>query len=414
MKNELKWRALALLLLLVTLSADAQVLARITVKAGTSRRLNTAVYTALKTADLSIPDSLQLSEVRGNKRIPVPFQLLSDNIYWIMEGVTPASSTRIYELVKGSPVPASNVMQIKDTAGTFLLRQGNRKLLQYNYAIVEPPAGIDTMYRRSGFIHPLWAPDGQIITNIHPKGHWHHVGIWNPWTHTSFKGKETDFWNLQKKEGTVRFRGTAGRVQGPVVCGFTVLQDHIAFAGGKEVTAINEEWIVKALNCGTDSSRFVWDFASMLNCADTAGITLLQYRYGGGFGLRTMEAWTAATSEVLTSEGKTRKDADSTRARWIKISGRTEKGQAGILIMNHPGNFDSPQPLRVWPENTERGEIMMNFSPTKMKEWILQYGRYYAQRYRVVTFIKDLTKEEIESYYQDYVKPPEVSVYWNE
>lgn len=413
MKNECKWRTLTLLLLLATLSANAQVLARISVKAGASRRLNTAVYTALKNANQPGLDSLQLFEIRGNKRSPVPFQLLNENLYWVMEGPTAAGNTRVYELVKGNSVATSNIMQLKDTAGAFLLRQGNRKLLQYNYAIVEPPAGLDTVYRRSGFIHPLWAPDGQVITNIHPKGHWHHVGIWNPWTHTSFKGKETDFWNLQKKEGTVRFKGVAGRVQGPVACGFTVLQEHIAFSGGKEVTAINEEWVVKALNCGTDTSRFVWDFASTLNCADTAGITLLQYRYGGGFGLRTMEAWTAATSAVLTSEGKTRKDADSTRARWIKITGRTEKGQAGILIMNHPGNFDSPQPLRVWPENSERGEIMMNFSPTKMKEWILQYGRYYAQRYRVVTFIKDLTNEEIENYYQDYVKPPEVTVVWN-
>jgi hypothetical protein len=414
MKNNFKWSAIVFLLLAITPAAKAQVLARIGVKSGASKRVNVTVYANVKASFMPVYDSMQLSEVRGDHRIPVPFQLQGNTIYWVLDGVTVPDTTRVYELTKGTPAPSSAYMQLIDTAGTFLLREGSRRLLQYNYQTVEPPAGIDKMYRRSGFIHPLWAPDGQVITNIHPTGHWHHMGIWNPWTHTSFKGKETDFWNLQKKQGTVHFKGVIGRVQGPVTCGFSVLHDHIAFSGGKEIVAMNETWTVRAFTAGQDTTRFIWDLNEHLNCADTSGITFLQYRYGGGFGLRTTAAWTAANSEVLTSEGKTRADADSTRARWIKITGRTEKGQAGILIMNFPSNYDYPQPLRVWPENSERGEIMMNFSPTKMKPWKLQYGRYYALSYRVVTFMNDLTKEEIEDLWQDYIKPPEVSVNWNE
>ena len=34
---------------------------------------------------------------------------------------------------------------------------GNKKLLTYQFKTVYPPKGIDTNYKRSGFIHPLYA-----------------------------------------------------------------------------------------------------------------------------------------------------------------------------------------------------------------------------------------------------------------
>ncbi|MCF6402697.1 PmoA family protein [Chitinophaga filiformis] len=405
---------IALLLLLSTtaLPVSAQLLARISVKAGARQCVNVPVSTIMKDVVIAIQDSLQFFEIQQGRRTPVPLQVSGGYLYWIMDGKTAPGKIRTYELSKGSPVPAIARMQAKDSAGALVLEEGKQHLLQYNYNIVEPPAGVDTVYRRSGFIHPLWAPDGQVITNIHPEGHWHHVGIWNPWTHTSFKGKETDFWNLHKKEGTVRFKGFISRTQGPVWCGFQALHDHIAFSGKQETVAINEEWDVKAFNSDGNTSR-IWDIDNTMSCADTAGITFLQYRYGGGFGLRTTAEWKAANSKVLTSEGKTRKDADSTRARWIKITGRTDKGEAGILVMSHPSNYDYPQPVRVWPENNERGEIMMNFSPTKMKPWQLKYGQTYRLCYRVIVFTNDLSKEEAEEAWEAYAKPPQVTVSWS-
>jgi hypothetical protein len=413
MKNILQCCCLAIALLVV-LPAQAQLLARIHVKAGAHQRTNVPLSISLSNHAIVAADFLQLLEVQGNKRRPVPFQIGDDNkLYWILEGTTTPGKIRTFELLQSSahntPVP---VMLAQDTAGMLILKESGHHLLCYNYRMVYPPAGVDSCYRRSGFIHPLWAPDGQVLTNMHPVDHWHHVGIWNPWTHTMFKGKETDFWNLQKKEGTVRFNGFLSRNQGPVLCGFHALQDHIAFRDGKEVIAMNEECIVQAYNSGTDSNRRIWDFTSILNGGDTAGITFLQYRYGGGFALRATAAWTAANSQVLTSEGKNRINADSTRARWIKITGNTSVGQAGLLIMCHPANYDYPQPLRVWPENAEKGEIMMNYSPTKMKPWQLLYGRSYVLQYRVMVFNKDLTPQEAEDVWQNYAQPAVIDVSW--
>lgn len=393
--------------------ADAQLLARIRIKTGAYKCTDIPVSVTLSPAAIRAADSLQLTEVTKGQRKPVLYQVEGERLYWVPGKTSGPDTIRTFELYKQqtSYNSTSRLMQLEDSAGVLKLRQGRAPLLNYNYGMVYPPAGVDTVYRRSGFIHPVWSPDGQVITNIHPRDHWHHLGVWNPWTHTSFKGKETDFWNLHKKEGTVRFKGFISRTTGNIQCGFTALQDHIAFTGNKETVALNEEWSVHAYY-SNNTKRRIWDFSSLLSCADTSGIEMLQYRYGGGFGLRATAAWTAATSYVLTSEGKTRKDADSTRARWIKITGTDNGRQAGILILCHPDNFDYPQPLRVWPENSEKGEIMMNYSPTKMRSWQLDYGRSYALHYRVMVYAGDLTPQEAEEAWQAFAHPPVTDVSW--
>ncbi|QJB42344.1 PmoA family protein [Chitinophaga oryzae] len=395
--------------LLAGLPASAQVIARYTVQAGDIDRHNSIVHIRLdQPADT---EDLLLEEVTGKKRVPVPVTAANGALWWILEGHTPAGAQRSYELKKApKKLSAPPVMVVTDNNTALTLQQGTQKILQYNYAMVEPPAGSDTVYRRNAFIHPLWAPNGAVLTNAFPSGgHRHHMGIWNPWTHTSFEGRVTDFWNVQKKEGKVRFVKMEAVTSGNAFCGFSARQEHVAFLkDGTEKTAIHETWTVQAYPATDNGKRRLWDITSRFTPATAEGITLLQYRYGGGFGLRTTPSFTAGTSQVLTSEGKTRKDADSTRARWVKITGTTPQGQAGLLIMNAPANYDSPEPLRVWPENMEGGELMLNYSPTKMKSWTLTNENEYTLTYRVMVYDGDLTPAAAEAAWKDFAFPPVV------
>ncbi|NML37661.1 hypothetical protein HHL17_10700 [Chitinophaga sp. G-6-1-13] len=390
-------------------TATAQVIARYTVQAGDIARHNSIVHIRLEhPADT---EDLLLEEVTGKKRVPVAVTSAEGELWWVLEGHTPAGAKRSYELKKANRKTSTlPVMQVSDNRSALILQEGSQKILQYNYATIEPPAGSDTVYRRSAFIHPLWAPNGAVLTNAFPNsGHRHHMGIWNPWTHTSFEGRETDFWNVQKKEGKVRFVKMESVTDGNAWCGFSARQEHVAFLkNGTEKVAINETWKVRAYPATDNRKRRLWDITSLFTPATQDGITLLQYRYGGGFGLRTTASFTASTSQVLTSEGKTRKDADSTRARWVKITGTTPQGKAGLLIMNAPANYDSPEPLRVWPENMEGGELMLNYSPTKMKSWTLTNGNEYTLTYRVMVYDGDITPAEAEAAWKDFAFPPVV------
>lgn len=404
-----KFHGLTVLLIFLVTSIHAQVIAGFIVKAGSISRNNSIVYTTLPAGVGNAPVSLE--EVSNGKRTPVAVNVYKGQLCWIMQGTTPAGTERKYELKKGAVV-TNPAMKTVLQGGHLLLEEQQQPILQYNFETVAAPAGADTAYNRSAFIHPLWAPNGVVLTNIFPNaGHLHHMGIWNPWTHTLFEGRETDFWNVQKKEGKVRFNGHLETLSGNVWCGFSAGQDHIAFLkDGTEKTAIRETWLVQAYPATEQGSRREWDFTSTFAPDTPNGITLLQYRYGGGFGLRTTAEFTAKTSQVLTSEGKTRKDADSTRARWVKISGTTAQGKAGMLIMNYPDNFDSPEPLRVWPEDMEGGELMFNYTPTRMKPWQLYPGAHYQLKYRVMVYSGDISVAEAEAAWEEYVHPPEVSI----
>jgi hypothetical protein len=145
-----------------------------------------------------------------------------------------------------------------------------------------------------------------------------------------------------------------------------------------------------------------------LNCATDSSILLEAYRYGGGLGFRAVESWTNENSAVLTSEGKTRADADGSNARWCRVSGTDGKGgQMGILFMSHPSNREHPEPMRVWPinENNGRGDLFFEFCPIRHVGWRLEPGRDYVLHYRMVVFSGDLTVEQCEQAWQDFATP---------
>lgn len=400
---------LLLILFSVMHTSEAQVLARIQVKAGKVARTDIPLSISLK--DIAVADNLlAVEEVSTGKRVLMFCQVeqgTEKRLWWIAQGTLPAGKTRVYEVVKRTLPSQAPRVQLKDENGALTISG----LLQYNYRTVYPPAGIDTVFRRSGFIHPLWAPNQGELTNMQPKDHYHHFGIWNPWTDTKFEGEEVDFWNLYKKQGTVRFAGFRSKTEGAVWGGFSALQDHIVFKKDQvEKTALHEILDIRAYNNEAHPETQTWDFVSTQSCATSSPILLKQYRYGGGFNLRGNGDWNPNNSTILTSEGHTRKDADSTTGRWIKITGDTKKGRAGLLIMAHPSDYNFPVPLRVWPDKDQNGQVAVFFTPTKTKSWEMQPGQQYVQRYRVMVYNGDLTPGQAEAAWQDYAYPPEVTV----
>jgi len=361
-----------------------------------------------------LPDSvLVLSEVHGNTRTQIPFQIEPGDlrrIHWLIRGGTKGGEKKNFELSAGNVNQRDAVKAVvKDGALTF--REGDRNLLQYYFKTVYPPAGIDTAYRRSGFIHPLWSPHGQVLTRIQPPDHYHHYGIWNPWTHVAYEGDTIDFWNINTKQGTVRFANFVSVDNGPVYGQFDALHEHVVFKknGGNKV-AMNELHSVRVYGLQNDPDNFIVDFNFRLNCADESPVKLLEYRYAG-LGWRTTEKWDRNNSMVLTSEGKTRKDADGSKARWCIVQGEIDNDYAGVVMMSFPTNYNYPEPLRIWPENqNNRGDMFANFCPTKDMDWLLNPGQNYLLKYRFLVFNGKIDKDKAESAWYYFAYPPRVTV----
>ena len=326
--------------------------------------------------------------------------------------VTDDQKSRRYELVK-NPSARAQTPLIKAVleSGALTLKAENRELLRYHSEPVYPPKGIDPVFTRSAFIHPLWSPHGQVLTRIHAPDHYHHFGLWNPWTHVLFEGDTVDFWNLNAKQGTVRFAGFISTTTGNVFGEYAALHEHVVFPkNGKEKIAIREAQTVRVYAPRQRADYYIADITAQLNCAENP-VRLLEYRYGG-LGWRATEQWTKDNSRVLSSDGKTRKDADGSKARWCIVEGLVDGENAGAVMMSHPVNYNHPEPLRIWPENSNgnRGDMFANFSPTKDMDWLLEPGKNYLLRYRLIVFNGDFKKEQAEAGWKYFASPPTVTV----
>lgn len=356
--------------------------------------------------------ALSLVEVQGSKRIPIAFQIENREnraLHWMVNSENDKIKKRTYELIKGNPIKSSNSVNATMNDGTILIHSGNKNLLQYNFKTVYPPHGVDTAYKRSAFIHPLWTPNGKVLTRIQPRDHYHHYGIWNPWTHVLFEGDTVDFWNIRGKKGTVRFGKFVSITEGPVFAEYQAVHEHVAFKKGKEKVALNELQTVRVYRPENNQNNYIVDITIQLNCASPSPFLILEYRYAG-LGWRATEKWNKDNSEVLTSEGKTRKGADGTTARWAIIQGALDTEFGGAVMMSYPSNYNHPEPLRIWPEDSNGGEMFAMFAPTKTKDWMLIPGKTYVLKYRFAVFDGHFTKEKADSGWQYFSEPALVKV----
>ncbi len=391
---------------------SGQEIASIIVEAGATDRYETPVTISLDNLTF-LPDSLIVLlewEKKTKKEIPYQIEHLPQGrtISWIATSGTKANTKRKYTLEKGQPEVLKNVINVNNTGEAILITSGEDKVVSYHYETMPAPKGAKYEFRRSGFIHPLWSPDGEVLTDVQPSDHYHHYGIWNPWTRSTFEGKSVDFWNLADGQGTVRFKAFNSLTGGNVFGGLKVLQEHVVFYPGYEKIAMNELVTMKVWNVKdeNDNKVWLWDFSSTLN-PFSSSIVLNEYRYGG-FSIRATPEWTVKTSEILTSEGKNRKDGDNTTARWMFCNGNANGKQSGVMFLSYPANYNYPEPIRIWPENLNY--VFMNFSPTKNKDWSLEAGKDYTLRYRVVVYSGKMTAEKAEQYWQDFANPPAVSI----
>jgi Methane oxygenase PmoA len=403
---------LAILFFFFLVSAHAQKLATLEVKLNSgSGALVTPVQAPLDAITFLPESNLSLVEVDAKGRIEVPFQVVDRGQRTLIWMTSPGKAgVRVYELMQVAKNVRIDQVVAKEEEGTLTLKSANKNLLRYYHKTLYPPAGVDSSYKRSGFIHPLWSPKGQVLTRIQPKDHYHHYGIWNPWTHVLYEGDTVDFWNIGGKKATVRFANLISSTNGPIFGDFEAVHEHVVFRkDNTEEVAIREVQSVRVYQPQNEDYYLV-DITSKMNCATASPVRLLEYRYGG-FGWRTTEQWNNKNSEVLTSEGKSRKEADGTLARWCIVQGAVDNDYAGAVLLSYPANYNHPEPLRIWPENQyDRGDMFANFSPTKNKDWLLEPGKSYTLKYRMVVFNGKFTSEKAEIAWQYFAYPPVVIV----
>jgi len=402
----------------LTVNSQKTQLLHFYVEAGNFQRINTPVSVDIEGVEKSDTLGYLLCEKVKGQMVEKPFQVETGyvpRLWWILDGTTEAGKKREFYLYKVAPQTQKTEITTELTTDNIILKKGASEILNYRKSVMYPPKGVDTAYKKSGFIHPMYSPSGNVMTRISPRDHYHHFGIWNPWTKVKIGDHETDFWNLNSKQGTVRFSGINSIINGPVYGGFSVKQDHIDFRGAKpEELAINEVWDVRAWNTEpvTGIKAYIVDLTTFLSVAGNEPIVFVAYRYAGGIGFRATGEWNNKNSTVLTSEGLTRKEADGSRARWADINGAfKDKGNSGITFFSHPSNRDYPEPMRVWPENQNGvGDVYFEFCPTRHNDWELFPGNTYRLKYRMLVYDGKIDQPTADRLWNDFAFPPVIRI----
>ena len=361
--------------------------------------------------------NLVLYEVTNHGEKIIPSQIESDHsarLWFILKGVSEKNTERnfVLKLEDKQSFDQSKISLKKDHKDLSLL-VNEKPILSYRFATTFPPDGVDPVYKRSGFIHPLWSPGGEVLSRIQPPDHYHHYGIWGPWTVTHIEERQVDFWNLAAGQGTVQFAGFLSETEGAIFSGFQALQHHVDFGvKGEDQIAMNEILDVRAWNTG--EKVWVVDYTTSLNSPLKNGIMLDAYRYGGGIGWRATEKWHKDNCTVLTSDNKTRIDADGSFARWCLVEGESdvEKGRSGILFLSHPSNRMHPEPMRIWPldANGGRGDMYFEFVPIRHENWKLESKQNYTLKYRMIIFDGEMDAQTAEMYWNNFAQNPKILI----
>lgn len=300
--------------------------------------------------------------------------------------------------IESGPAGAYPKVECLDPDGKHLLfRFGGKDILRYNYAVVKPPGGVDPVFERSGYIHPVWNPAGNVVSNDHPPKHLHHHGLWFPWTSSEFEGRKSDFWNSAARQGKVECVKVEESWSGPVFGGFRARHRFVnlnAPEGPK--AALDEVWEVRVY---ARADVFLFDLVSTQTCATNSPLVIKEYRYGG-LGFRGSGEWEGKKGvEFLTSEGKRREDGHATRARWCSMFGKVNGKETTVGFLCHPSNFRYPQNMRIHPD-----EPFFNWAPSQAGDFSIEPGKPYVSRYRFVVADGTLGKEDLERHFTAYVK----------
>lgn len=275
-------------------------------------------------------------------------------------------------------------------------------VLRYNHGTVSVPEGTHAhfaegeSYERGDYIHPLFGPHGEELTEDYPKDHPHHRGVWWSWPVTRWKDQVADIWAVVG----VWSRPVAVRriASGPV---FAVIEAENVWKFGKdEKPIVREEVLIRAFR-QTEGCRFVDVEVRLLALADDVAIGGRPQRGYGGFSLR------AAPCEERKITLHTDPEDASPRRAWIDYSGvfAGGKGTSGVAIFEHVTNPDYPNPLHEYPGCN----CVMPAYPDK-REVSLSKDKPLVLKHRLWIHTGGPDQDKLTDVWTAYAKPSRVTI----
>jgi hypothetical protein len=256
-------------------------------------------------------------------------------------------------------VAASEPLEVVETDSAILVRQDDKVVVTYNKVSPPAPRGIDSVYERSGCLHPIGSPSGLTVTEMFPFDHPHQHGVFSAWVKTTYDGRPIDFWNLAGGTGRVLHNRVVSTFQNRDAAGFEV--DLIHRAESKPpVDILRERW--KITVHPTDGTYHCFDLQTEQTALTAKPLTVSKHHYGG-IVLRGPTRWLTSqdregrkqpglvleSSDFLNDLGSERVKGNHQHAKWVALLGSIDDKPVSIAVLCHAKNFRAPQAARLHP-----------------------------------------------------------------
>jgi hypothetical protein len=382
--------------------ADAAGTVALEVAAGECDREGTVV--AADVPEALRGERLVLKRLDGGRTVPAQWEPGEKaRLVWIVDEKLPAGEVRRYRPVAAGGEPEA-VVEIEDDGKHLGASVADKPVLVYNHAVVPSPDPKQPYYARSGHIHPVYNPSGQVVTDDFNPDHMHQHGVMFAWTKSTFEGRPSNCWDQKGGQGNVEHVAVESTGGGPVFGHFTVRLVHVNLNGPEgRKPILDETWHVRVYSF---TDYFLFDLTSSQRAAGSSPLVVEEYHYGG-LAIRGSKAWPAGSgADFLTSEGKTRADGNHSRPRWCDIYGPIDGRMTGVCILGHPSNFRFPQHVRLHPSMP-----YFCFAPAVAGKFTIAPGRPpLVSRYRFYVHEGKPDPQTAKRLWCDYADPPEVRV----
>jgi hypothetical protein len=236
--------------------------------------------------------------------------------------------------------------------------------------------------RRSTYLHPVYAPDGTLLTDDFNPNHAHHRGIFWGWPEITVGGKKGDIWTVGAfQERFVRWKGrdTSGSVARLAVENGWYDGDH---------KFVKED--VEILTHPVEGNRRVLEFSFRFEAVGDP-VTIVgtpdQKKGFGGFAFRfaTPDGGGGSKTVIRTDQGISEQDGVMSRHPWAQISGIDKGKPAGARVEDDPSNPGYPH--NGWLMRHEL--CCLNISYPGLDPVVLKPDKPLVLKYRVILFSGD-------------------------
>ena len=246
-----------------------------------------------------------------------------------------------------------------ETDAKIEIHRKGKLLVCYNKESPAVPAGIDPVYQRTGFLHPVCSPDGKEVTASFPYDHPHQQGIFSAWVKTNYNGRTPDFWNLKKGTGRVLHKRVLDVFSGNAGTGFAVELVHRSEEVPK-LDILRETWTVTAVP--TDGSFHCFDLDTKQEALTDLPLQIEKFHYGG-VAVRGPVEWLLqndrdllpsvgvrdGAAAFLNSFGSDRVKGNHERPNWVAMSGVVQGKPVSVTVLCADTAFRAPQSTRLHP-----------------------------------------------------------------